>query len=76
MTIVIEKLSFLQCYIPDQQGEVGDQGDIGKIGETVSLLYTLIFIFSPSVFPGNYVNHDLTIIMLARIGINLDSIDK
>lgn len=39
MDIVIEKLSFLHFYIPDQQGEVGDQGDIGKIGETVSLLY-------------------------------------
>lgn len=69
MDIVIEKLSFLKFYIPDQQGEVGDQGDIGKIGETVSLLYALIFIFSPAVFLGNYVNHDLlTISMLASIG--------
>lgn len=69
MDIVIEKLSFLKFYIPDQQGEVGDQGDIGKIGETVSLLYALIFVFSPAVFLGNYVNHDLlTIIMLASIG--------
>ena len=69
MDIVIEKLSFLQFYIPDQQGEVGDQGDIGKIGETVSLLYAFIFIFSPAVFLGNYVNRDLlTIIMLASIG--------
>lgn len=49
MDIAIEKLSFLKFYIPDQQGEVGDQGDIGKIGETVSLLYALIFLFTSCV---------------------------
>lgn len=74
MISAADKHSFLQFYILDQQGETGDQGDIGKIGETVSWFSMLkfcccCFFPPPSVFLGNGVNPDLlAIVVLARTG--------
>lgn len=44
MSTVVWKITILQFYFFLKQGEVGDQGDIGKIGETVSLFFNLLFL--------------------------------
>lgn len=58
MSTVVWKITIFTILFFLKQGEVGDQGDIGKIGETVSLFFNLTFVFESSVtIFRNYVSH-------------------